>query len=838
MFGLFLCSVMGMQAWAQKNPKWIYSKKDSDYNFRVVVSDSLAFKNWAHTYSIKYSHSGKKSIWNVTLSNSAQVKQAEENKNILIIDKAMRKASPEKDFPQIDIQANGIQEAALVYPNVRGNGLSVSVKEEPFDANDADLKGRIIPFSATMPPVLHATTMASIIAGGKNSSTYSQGVAPGARIGFSSFTNLFPDEPQTFIANSISVQNHSYGVGVENYYGVESLAYDEQVFSNPTLIHVFSAGNSGDKPGDEKFSGVIGYGNLTGQFKTAKHVITVGGTNAFQQIENRSSRGPASDGRIKPELSAMGAGGTSEAAALVSGAALLIQNLFYLQHHTMPPASLVRACLLNTAIDRGRPELDFDYGYGTMHVKKALDVINNNQYLLDTLKNNTHNVHTLQIPDGKRKLKIMLAWTDPPPLLSNSIALVNNLDLQVLAPDGVYLPWILRTDADKLQLQAYAFRARDTLNVQEQITIDNPIEGSYQLTVMNDLQLPHQPYSITYTYEEFFSIEAPVANQTIEAGKPFIVRWQYGGSAPITCKIKKKNETAWQIIGTANNAQTLVWNTPIEEGTYDFLFSDGADEWLAENILISKIPNLQIAFLCDAQAGFTLPDSGDYEIYVLAEKYLHEINITSEIFFELPATNSVSVKKMIDGRAGLQSVLLTPDANIHFCYIKNFLPVKTYTDTASFAISLGTTIGVAVLTLERKVNESFLPVAQTSSGLSTDFQLTDTQATVGQHIYRLKLQTQSGNTIYSQEESIFVLDDNTIRVFPNPVKGGEILSVVINAEEETEIKLFDFSGRAIALQSDNAQVKAFDTSGLLPGIYLLKATSKNGLEKQTKILIR
>lgn len=68
---------------------------------------------------------------------------------------------------------------------------------------------------------------------------------PQAHFTSSDFTNLLPDAATLFGSNNIHVQNHSYGVAIENYYGNEAYAYDQHVHQNPTLVHVFSAGNMG-----------------------------------------------------------------------------------------------------------------------------------------------------------------------------------------------------------------------------------------------------------------------------------------------------------------------------------------------------------------------------------------------------------------------------------------------------------------------------------------------------------------------------------------------------------------------------------------------------------------
>ncbi|GAA4006087.1 hypothetical protein GCM10022408_17340 [Hymenobacter fastidiosus] len=45
--------------------------------------------------------------------------------------------------------------------------------------------------------------------------------------------------------------NHAYGVGIENFYGLESRAYDQQTRRFPALLHVSSSGNAGAQASPE-----------------------------------------------------------------------------------------------------------------------------------------------------------------------------------------------------------------------------------------------------------------------------------------------------------------------------------------------------------------------------------------------------------------------------------------------------------------------------------------------------------------------------------------------------------------------------------------------------------
>ena len=75
----------------------------------------------------------------------------------------------------------------------------------------------------------HASQMATMIGGGGNSSDFSLGPAWGASLSSSSFETLLPDPIESYVQLNVSVQNHSYGTAIENYYGADAASYDASV---------------------------------------------------------------------------------------------------------------------------------------------------------------------------------------------------------------------------------------------------------------------------------------------------------------------------------------------------------------------------------------------------------------------------------------------------------------------------------------------------------------------------------------------------------------------------------------------------------------------------------
>lgn len=381
---------------------------------------------------------------------------------------------------------------------VDGTGVTVSVVDDgvaiPGDGGfyvtaantvDAPLHG------ATIGANGHGHLNASIIAGAAPFSSldptgynYGKGVAPGANIinvpllrnGCSgqveavcyddSITTLGPNGSKGFISNN------SWGNGVNaNVYDAYTASFDGFVRDasaagtiDPILL-VFSAGNSGTS-------------GLT-KPKVAKNVIATANSenlrtelsasaNNIDDINSSSSRGPAADGRIKPDISAPGtaiaggragsdslfgnidtfhrwSSGTSHAAPQVAGAAALFTQFWKINNAGVNPTpALVKAVILNTGqemngVGSTLPIPNKDEGWGRMNMKLMLNTGVGMKYINQTAALSTPGesvTYTGKVADVTKPVRFMLVWTDPPAVADP--ALINNLDLTVTVGANTY----------------------------------------------------------------------------------------------------------------------------------------------------------------------------------------------------------------------------------------------------------------------------------------------------------------------------------------------------------------------------------------------------------------
>ncbi|MBL7728411.1 MAG: S8 family serine peptidase, partial [Dinghuibacter sp.] len=352
--------------------------------FKLVCDDNIELINVYKEVGVPpriTRHIPEHNYYIVSISDSSLLKKIIALPSVSFID-VFTIPREELEVGNYDPTLNYINVLQQKFPQANGNGLTASVKENLFDTLDIDFKGRYLASGiASNTPSSHATIMASLLAGGGNTSSGSLGVAPGVQLTSATYDNLLPEPPTYFQQFNISTQNHSYGTTVENFYGAEARAYDQQLNSRTTLAHIFSAGNSGNvTPGTGVYAGLPGTANLTGNFKMAKNIISVGATDSFARIPTAISKGPAYDGRLKPEITAFAEDGSSGAAAIVSGAVIALQHLYRQLYGVLPETALLRAILFNSATDVGAPGIDFASGYGSLNALRAAENINNGRF--------------------------------------------------------------------------------------------------------------------------------------------------------------------------------------------------------------------------------------------------------------------------------------------------------------------------------------------------------------------------------------------------------------------------------------------------------------------------
>lgn len=372
-----------------------------------------------------------------------------------------------------------------------------------------------------------------------NGYNYGLGINPfGPIAGSKVFQNVGPwDAPsyETMVSTSYNagarILSNSWGdtPGQGNYV-IDDQIYDALVRdADPTtageqpITIVFAAGNSGASG-----SGTIG------SPANAKNVITVGAAESYRptwwdgcgvsangadnanDMAGFSSRGPVSDGRIKPDIVAPGthiqgaatqtpnytgaficdpyhpsgqtlyaaSSGTSHATPAVAGAASLLTRFHQDRFSASPPSpAMIKAYLINAArylegVGSGGTLPSNSQGFGGLDIGRAFDttprMIADQSQVFHATGEST--VMQGVVADSSRPFRVTLAWTDAPGPTTGD-AYVNDLDLVVSVGGQTYLGNVFSG--------AYATTggSSDPRNNVESVFLPSGLQGAFTITV-------------------------------------------------------------------------------------------------------------------------------------------------------------------------------------------------------------------------------------------------------------------------------------------------------------------------------------------------------------------
>lgn len=249
--------------------------------------------------------------------------------------------------------------------------------------------------------------------------------------------------------------------------------------------------------------------DTVGVVASAKNVIAVGAVSGIPgnlNIGSFSSRGPAKDGRVKPDVVARGVNvlssiptdvygrlqGTSMSSPVVTGiAALLIEQWRKTFAGANPLPEQLKALIIAGTQDLGNPGPDYTYGFGLVNAKNSVDLIRADNATGARIQNLTFTqglTQTHEFPmtlTTAQNVRVVLNWADPPFVMlgDDEITdpiLINDLDLKVIDPLGAtHLPYVL----DKVAYTANATRGVNKVDNVEMLEIANAPAGTYRVLV-------------------------------------------------------------------------------------------------------------------------------------------------------------------------------------------------------------------------------------------------------------------------------------------------------------------------------------------------------------------
>lgn len=724
---------------------------------------------------------------------------------------------------------NYINKAHANFSLLTGENQIVSIKDDFFDLNDIDLLSKHIPSTTQSATVSsHATAMATIISGLGNSSVLGRGVAQKTKIQSSDFLNIYPDEVTTL--EGATTQNHSYGTVIEDFYGSLANAYDSQLFLNTDLTHCFSSGNSG----------LEGYKSITGNFKQSKNSILLGCIDHNEVIMPFSSKGPAYDGRIKPELVAFSTQGTSNSTALVTGIITLMKQHYKTINNTSLSNALTKAILINSAKDLGNIGPDFSYGYGNVNVNKCLKTISENRIISDNLISGQIKSHEITLPSNAKNLKITLVWNDLPAAINSNISLINDLDIEVISNNNTtFLPWILNPDAPQEQ----AKRGKDKLNNIEQVTIENSTPGSYNITVIGAyISNTSQDYSIAYEYEleRQFEWNYPVSNDNFPFDGKTISPFKWDSSFSGTSgqlSISYNNGQTWEIIASGINLDSEQFTyTPTEQkfAKAKLKMTIDTTDYISDSFTISYDLNIRTSLVCDGTTEINWDTPTDvilFNIYQLTGDHFEFKEQTTNANYIYTDEKIHTVTPVFDNSEGVKSESTLQYAQNSNCYFELALAEVYEENKVKVSASLFSLYNIKRLELVKIINTSESVISTINDVNSKTFSFIDTVPIKGSNRYKINIILENNNVFSSKIVDANYLEDDLFLVYPTLLSKNEELNIEVKNEENAIFYLYNISGQNTITSSLFSKTNSIDLSNIASGIYIYKIiTSLGGIQ--------
>ncbi|MCE7995954.1 MAG: S8 family serine peptidase [Roseivirga sp.] len=782
-----------------------------------------------------------------------------ERSDVYYIGKESLDVKTESRVLDMNLNPNAVNRVHHDFPELDGRGMVLSIREGMFDVMDMDLRARHL-FSPLEgdEPTNHATEMATIAAGAGNSSLNGRGVAGAVTITGSLLDELIPDANEDYLNLNAWVQNHSYGTSeIENFYGAFAEAYDLSANANPNLLHVFSAGNLGaSTPETGTYMGNQPVANMTGNFKMSKNTLAVASVDTVGREVAFVSRGPAHDGRIKPELVTYSVAGSSNSAALVSGISVLIQQAYLNLQGSLPASALVKSLLINSASDVGNKGPDYVTGYGNVNAYRAIENLKANRFFTGTLTNGENQTFNLDIPANAINLKVTLVWNDPAANANANIALVNDLDLKIRdAANQEFLPWIL--DSRPERLGEIARRGVDRLNNVEQIGVANPTAGRFTIQVdAFDLPEGAQEFYVAWQLDEAntfdWSFPSGSDNMPYNGETTSYFRWESTlDESTGQLEYSIDNGMSWELIAANVDLSKgyYRWDAPQLRSGAIARMVVGTQFFNTDIFTISRPERIRVGFSCADSVRLqwnSLPEATAYEVSTFGDALLEPIALVSDTSYTFNksthGTKLFAIRPVLaDGANHVRAATFDYDLQGVGCYLVSFFSQAQGEEGVLVNVDLGTIAGVDEITIERQIRKSgFEEIATLRAGvlpLGTNF--LDRSPDQGLNEYRATIHFENGQQISTEVSSTYFLTTEPFLVFPNPVPRGDRLNVfskVFMDNPEVSFALYNHAGLPLFTQRLNSERVSFGLERLQAGIYFYRITTDGYTHKGRVIL--
>jgi hypothetical protein len=325
------------------------------------------------------------------------------------------------------------------------------------------------------------------------------------------------------------------------------------------------------------------------------------------------------------------------------------------------------------------------------------------------------------------------------------------------------------------------------------------------------------------------------------------VRWQWNGPAT-TARLEYRpvGRQEWLVVSPAVNLAQNRFSWPVPDITTlaELRFVAGDQLFPSDIFAVVQMPAVQVGYTCADETLLQwprVPGATDYQVYQLGATALEPFVRTTDSFLVLTrpqmANRYYAVAPVIQGKEAKPSGTIDYTTEGTSCYFRSFLPRQLVTDAVTFDLEIGSTYRLQSATLERLGPRGYEPVHTIAPVGQVDLVFSDQLPGSGRYEYRVRLETTDGQTYFSQVEEVYYVPSDDLLVFPNPVVAGTNLSLIVGEQKQVRTTLYDALGRFQRAGSADGAINNVDTTGLLPGVYLLRIQTENGRLTTRRIVV-
>lgn len=572
---------------------------------------------------------------------------------------------------------------------LNGEGVTIGIGDNTTGAFHIDLVDRIVNYNPAG-YTNHGVHINGIAGGAGLVDPKGEGMGSALTITNHYFSEVLDATPDIYKQHNVVATNNSYSAarGSCSYagtYDALSAGLDNLCNDYNKVLQVFAAANDGqfDCPPYP-----AGFATIAGGYQAAKNALVVASTDHRYVNAENSSRGPLKDGRLKPEITAVGvdvnsttradeylvASGTSMASPQVAAVAgLLAQRWKQLNGGALPQSDILKALLINGAVDIGTPGPDFRFGFGFLNAERSLSMLNAGRFIRNNVSNGQQAAHQVIVPAGTAQLKVLLYWHDPAASILAQSQLVNDLDITVSEPNNtLHKPLVL--DAAPANILNPAVEKEDRLNNCEQVVVNNPQPGNYTINVMG-FKIPSgsAEYVIAYDFvQQGIRLRYPLLSSAVKSDDTTYIYWDASESSnAFTLEYSVNNGGAWNVIdnnipaaqrhfqwvvpGNINSEQCRIRLT--RNSTPD---QDVSDLFVINQQPVAKLDSVQCPGYM--QVDWTpVPNATAYEVLKKAGPVLVPVDTVTDTTYVLKGLSMdtvyyVSVRPWINGMPGYRSL--------------------------------------------------------------------------------------------------------------------------------------------------------------------------------------